>query len=96
MSQLLPVPWQASSFINSCTHWEPEWVEASASLTDSLAEPGAHLPRAMHAHITPPPHQQPNTREGVITPRMHSIRACAGSTWLVTCGLCGLLGKVAK
>lgn len=40
MSQPLPVPWQTSSFINSCTCWEPEWVEASASLTDSPAEPG--------------------------------------------------------
>lgn len=57
MSQPLPVPWQASSFINSCTCWEPEWVEALASLTDSPAEPSPSA-WGYAAHITPPPHQQ--------------------------------------
>lgn len=53
MSQPLPVPWQASSFINSCTCWEPEWVEASASLTDSPAEPGPSAWGYAYSHNTP-------------------------------------------
>lgn len=95
MSQPLPVPWQASSFINSCTCWEPEWVEASASLTDSPAEPGPSAWGYAYSHNTPFL-QQLATHGGIIAPSIHSILACAGSMWLVTCGLCGLLSKVAK
>lgn len=92
MSQPLPVPWQISSFINSCTCWEPERVEASASLTARRSQ--ARLPGAMRAHITPPPQPAAQPPRGChCTQDARHLGMC----WLhVAGGLCGLLGKIAK